>query len=208
MASMKFTVIARSMSSATSQAMVKPPVKVFGIEGRYATALFSAGSKQNQLEAIEKDLIKFQSALKKDEVLKEFIDNPINKRSLKASTLLLASKKLALSPPASNFLGLLAENGRLQKLNSVINSYKIIMAAYRGDLPCVVTTAKPLDSADQQELKKTLQAFAKKGETIKIELKVDPTIIGGMVVSIGDKYVDMSVATKIKKYTEIIQDAV
>jgi F-type H+-transporting ATPase subunit O len=53
-----------------------------------------------------------------------------------------------------------------------------------------------------------LQAFAKKGETIKIELKVDPTIIGGMVVSIGDKYVDMSVATKIKKYTEIIQDAV
>jgi F-type H+-transporting ATPase subunit O len=196
------------MSSATSQAMVKPPVKVFGIEGRYATALFSAGSKQNQLEAIEKDLIKFQSALKKDEVLKEFIDNPINKRSLKASTLLLASKKLALSPPASNFLGLLAENGRLQKLNSVINSYKIIMAAHRGDLSCVVTTAKPLDSADQQELKKTLQAFAKKGETIKIELKVDPTIIGGMVVSIGDKYVDMSVATKIKKYTEIIQDAV
>jgi len=38
----------------------QPPVKVFGIEGRYATALFSAGSKQNQLEAIEKDLVKFQ----------------------------------------------------------------------------------------------------------------------------------------------------
>jgi len=65
-----------------------------------------------------------------------------------------------------------------------------------------------LDAADQQELKKTLQSFAKKGETIKIELKVDPTIIGGIVVSIGDRYVDMSVATKIKKYTEIIQNAV
>jgi len=65
-----------------------------------------------------------------------------------------------------------------------------------------------LDSAEQQELKKTLQAFSKKGETIKLELKVDPSLIGGMIVSIGDKYVDMSVATKIKKYTEIIQDAV
>lgn len=65
-----------------------------------------------------------------------------------------------------------------------------------------------MDSAEQQELKKTLQTFAKKGETIKIELKVDPSLIGGMVVSIGDKYVDMSVATKIKKYTAIIQDAV
>lgn len=65
-----------------------------------------------------------------------------------------------------------------------------------------------MDAADQQELKKTLQSFAKKGETIKIELKVDPTIIGGMVVSIGDRYVDMSVATKMKKYTEIIKNAV
>lgn len=67
---------------------------------------------------------------------------------------------------------------------------------------------QPLDAAEQQELKKTLQSFTKKGETIKLELKVDPVIIGGMIVSIGDKYVDMSVATKIKKYTEIIQNAV
>ncbi|XP_022173492.1 ATP synthase subunit O, mitochondrial [Myzus persicae] len=210
MASTKFTTVVRSLSSSSSstQGMVKPPIKVFGIEGRYATALFSAGTKQNKLEAIEKDLIKFQTALKSDSVLKEFVDNPINKRSLKSSTLQLAAKKLALSPPSSNFLSMLAENGRLQKLNAIINSFKIIMAAHRGDLACVVTTAKPLDSADQQELKKTLQAFSKKGETIKLELKVDPTLIGGMIVSIGDKYVDMSVATKIKKYTEIIQDAV
>ncbi|VVC24194.1 ATPase, OSCP/delta subunit,F1F0 ATP synthase OSCP/delta subunit, N-terminal domain [Cinara cedri] len=207
MASTKFTTIARSFSAA-AQGMIKPPIQVFGIEGRYATALFSAGSKQNQLEAIEKDLVKFQTALKSDGILKEFVENPINKRSLKANTLQLAAKKLALSAPTSNFLGLLAENGRIKNLNSIINSFKIIMAAHRGDLSCVVTTAKPLDSADLQELKKTLQAFAKKGETIKIELKVDPTIIGGIVVSIGDKYVDMSVATKIKKYTEIIQDAV
>lgn len=67
---------------------------------------------------------------------------------------------------------------------------------------------QPLDAAEQQELKKTLQSFTKKGETIKLDLKVDPVIIGGMIVSIGDKYVDMSVATKIKKYTEIIQNAV
>lgn len=107
----------------------QPPIKVFGIEGRYATALFSAGTKQNKLEAIEKDLIKFQvlvvfilliqlhilhtvltfilqTALKSDSVLKEFVDNPINKRSLKSSTLQLAAKKLALSPPSSNFLSM------------------------------------------------------------------------------------------------------
>ncbi|XP_050428298.1 ATP synthase subunit O, mitochondrial [Adelges cooleyi] len=208
MASTKFNMLVRSLSTTTAQGLVKPPVQVFGIEGRYASALFSAGSKQKQLEAIEKDLVKFQTALKKDSVLKEFIENPINKRALKASTLKLASTKLSLSPPSSNFLSLLAENGRLKKLNSIINSFQIIMAAHRGDLPCIVTTAKPLDSADQQELTKTLQSFAKKGETIKLSLKVDPSILGGMIVSIGDKYVDMSVSKKIKKYTEIIQSAI
>uniref|UniRef100_A0A2S2PML4 Oligomycin sensitivity conferral protein n=1 Tax=Schizaphis graminum TaxID=13262 RepID=A0A2S2PML4_SCHGA len=106
MASTKFTTVVRSLSSTSSQGMVKPPIKVFGIEGRYATALFSAGTKQNQLESIEKDLIKFQTALKSDKVLKEFVDNPINKRALKASTLQLAAKKLALSAPSSNFLSM------------------------------------------------------------------------------------------------------
>lgn len=94
--------------------------------------MFSAGSKQNKLEAIEKDLIKFQvdfnpitkfhdilqivktlilqTALKSDKVLKEFVDNPINKRSLKSTTLQLAAKKLALSPPSSNFLSKLNVN--------------------------------------------------------------------------------------------------
>lgn len=60
----------------------------------------------------------------------------------------------------------------------------------------------------KKELQTVLKAFAKKGENIILELKVDPSIIGGMIVSIGDKYVDMSVASKIKKYTQVIQAAV
>lgn len=58
------------------------------------------------------------------------------------------------------------------------------------------------------DLQKTLKAFAKKGENIILEMKVDPSIIGGMIVSIGDKYVDMSIASKIKKYSTLIQAAV
>lgn len=67
---------------------------------------------------------------------------------------------------------------------------------------------QPLDDALRQELQSALKAFAKKGENIQLELKVDPNIIGGMIVSIGDKYVDMSIASKVKKYTELITEAV
>ncbi|KAG8249868.1 ATP synthase subunit O, mitochondrial [Homalodisca vitripennis] len=81
------------------------------------------------------------------------------------------------------------------------------MSAHRGEIPCEVTTAKPLDDATKQELQAALKSFAKKGENILLQTKVDPNIIGGMIVSIGDKYVDMSIASKIKKYSEIIQSA-
>lgn len=67
---------------------------------------------------------------------------------------------------------------------------------------------QPLDEATKGQLHTVLKAFAKNNENIILDLSVDPTIIGGMVVSIGDKYVDMSVNSKIKKYTALIQQSV
>lgn len=65
-----------------------------------------------------------------------------------------------------------------------------------------------LDAPMQQELQTVLKSFVKSGQSIILNSKVDPNILGGMIVSIGDKYVDMSTASKIKKYTELIQQAV
>ena len=65
-------------------------------------------------------------------------------------------------------------------------------------------TARELDSEQKQKLQGVLKSFVKSGQSILMTTKVDPAIIGGMVVSIGDRYVDMSVASKINKYTEII----
>ena len=67
---------------------------------------------------------------------------------------------------------------------------------------------QPLDAAMKTELESALKAFLKGNQKLLLTVKVDPAIIGGMVVSIGDKYVDMSIATKIKKYTDIITAAV
>jgi F-type H+-transporting ATPase subunit O len=67
---------------------------------------------------------------------------------------------------------------------------------------------QPLDDALKTELEAALKSFLKQGQKLLLTVKVDPAIIGGMIVSIGDKYVDMSIATKIKKYTDIITAAV
>nr|ABD98749.1 putative ATP synthase oligomycin sensitivity conferral protein [Graphocephala atropunctata] len=208
MASNPLHIIIRSLSTSSMRhQMVKPPIQIFGLEGRYATALYSAATKLKQLETVESELVKFQGTMKTDKKLNEFIRDPSLKRSLKVEALKQVSSSLKLSPPTANLIGLLAENGRLKNLNAIINAFKVLMSAHRGEIPCEVTTAKPLDDATKQELTAALKSFAKKGENILLQTKVDPNIIGGMIVSIGDKYVDMSIASKIKKYSELIQSA-
>ncbi|XP_033220313.1 ATP synthase subunit O, mitochondrial [Belonocnema kinseyi] len=209
MAANKISVIARSFSSASAGTqMVKPPIQVFGLEGRYASALYSAASKQKTLDVVEKDLIKMQGLFKTDLKLAEFVKDPSIKRQFKVDAFTQIGASAKLNPATSNLLCLLAENGRLGKVNQVINAFKIIMAANRGEVVCEVVTAKPLDADTKTKLESTLKSFLSKGQTILLTAKVDPAIIGGMIVSIDDKYVDMSVATKIKKYTDIITTAV
>ena len=99
------------------------------------------------------------------------------------------------------------------------------MAAHRGEVVCQVTTAKPLDAAMLKEVEGALKGFLKGNEKALITYAVDPAIIGGMVgvsdlvismvnyilmlqvVSIGDKFCDMSMSSKLKKYSELIKGA-
>ncbi|XP_017055946.1 ATP synthase subunit O, mitochondrial [Drosophila ficusphila] len=203
----KLAILSRTLSSAAAQATVKPPVQVFGLEGRYATALYSAASKLSQLDQVEKDLTALQATIRGDKKLREYVTSPIINKKVMATALKEASEKLRFAPATANLLGLLADNGRLKKLDTVINAYKTIMAAHRGEVVCEVITAKPLDSSQSKQLEGALKSFLKGNESLKITSRVDPSIIGGLIVSIGDKYVDMSIATKVKLYTDVIQTA-
>jgi len=202
--------LVRSFSTSANfhSKLITPPVHVFGIEGRYAHALYSAATKDKKLDVVEKDIKDLQVLLKKDVKLAEFMANPIVKRNEKRDALVTAFKKKNYSNITVNLFASLADNGRLNKLNAVFGAFGKIMSAHRGEVLCTVTTAKPLDQAYLTELKTALEAFLKKGEILQLETKVDPTLIGGMVVNIGDKYVDMSTATKIKTYTNLLKQAI
>merc|ERR1711928_124468 len=181
-ASTKFAVLARNFSSSSvNAALVKPPIQVFGLEGRYASALYSAASKQKSLEKVEKELNTLQQTV---------------------------AKKQNMTPLSANLLGMMAENGRLDKLDGVINSFKTIMAAYRGEVTCQVTSAKPLDAASLKEIETALNGFLQKGQTLQMTAVVDPAIVGGLDVVIGDRYIDMRLATKMQRYSALLKQAV
>ncbi|XP_037041454.1 ATP synthase subunit O, mitochondrial [Bradysia coprophila] len=204
-ASTKLSFFVRTLSSAAPAGKpVKPPIQLFGLEGRYATALYSAATKLKQIEKVESELSHLQAEMRKNVNLREAMTSPIINRKVLANSLKDASAKINYSSATSNLLSLLAENGRMKKLDGVIAAFKTIMAAHRGEVVCEVTTAKPLEAGQKKSLEDALKKFIKSNETILLTSKVDPSIIGGMVVSIADKYVDMSIATKVKKYTDLI----
>jgi len=197
-----------STASALRAKLTTPPIYVFGVEGRYAHALYSAATKEKKLEVVEKDIKEIQVLLKKDIRLAEFMANPVVKRNQKRDILVEAFKKKNFSNITVNLFAAMADNGRLNKLNAIFGTFEKIMSAHRGEVICTVTTAKPLDPQYLKDLTGVLQGFLKHGEVLHLTTKVDPSLIGGMVVNIGDKYVDMSTATKIKTYTNLIKQAV
>lgn len=143
----------------TATQMVKPPIAVYGLEGRYATALYSAATKTKQLDQVEKDLAAFQATLKTDKKLRENVTSPIVNKKVMATALKESAEKLRWAPSTGNLLGLLADNGRLNVLDGVISAFQVIMAAHRGEVVCEVITAKPLDSAQNKQLEGALKVI-------------------------------------------------
>merc|ERR1711976_123741 len=201
-------VVRRFSTSATRERLVQAPIQLFGLEGRYAHALYSAATKEKKLDAVEKDLAAFKNVLSTDTKFSSFLADPSIKRKDKATAMEAASKKQNYTPVTSNFLTAMAENGRLGKVGSIIGAFETIMAAHRGDVVCTVTTAKPLERNQMKDLEASLKLFLKKGENLQLSVEVDPALVGGMTVNIGDKFVDMSIAAKIKKYSTLIKQAV
>ncbi|KOB77814.1 H+ transporting ATP synthase O subunit isoform 1 [Operophtera brumata] len=182
----------------------KPPVAVFGVEGRYVSALYSAASQMKQLDEVEKHLRELRKILLKPKII-DFIESSLIPRAGKSKLLLEVGKAAGMPDAASNFLALVAENGRLKMLRKMINMFLAVMVAHRNEALCEVITAKPLDESTRKSLMDALGKFVKEGKKITLTEKVDPTIIGGMIVGVEDKHMDMSIARKIQTYTEILQ---
>ncbi|XP_078088908.1 ATP synthase peripheral stalk subunit OSCP, mitochondrial isoform X2 [Mustelus asterias] len=157
---------------------------------------------------VVKPVSKLVTLLMKDPKFFGVVNNPHIKRNIKQKTVSDVLSKQKISPMMLNFVNLLAENGRLRQTSDVASAFGKIMSAHRGEVLCSVTTAQPLDEVNLSELKSALNGFLKKNETLKLETKTDPSILGGMIVSVGDKYADMSTKTKIQKLSKLINEAV
>ncbi len=129
--------------------------------------------------------------------------NPKVSRSDAKKALWGVSAILGLTELSQNFLVVLAQNRRLTHSPQVIAAFRAIDAAQRGEVPAQVTSAHALTDAQLADLKAKLTA--REGRTVKLSTKVEPDLLGGLVVTIGSKRIDASIRTRLNSLSQAMK---
>jgi F-type H+-transporting ATPase subunit O len=193
-----------------AQANAQPPIQLFGVDGTYATALYSAAAKQGSLDNVTSALSKLQNTLKADKKVLTLIGNPTLSMQDKKAIVDVLAKAAGGDKSISNLLSVMADNNRLGMLPQVAEAYEQLISAGKGEVEVTITSAAQLDSKVLKQLESSIgkSKFAGQGKKLKVQNKVNPEILGGLVVEIGDRTIDLSVQNKITKLNKMLTDAI
>lgn len=165
------------------------------LAGRYAAALFELAEERKQLDTVEASLAKVKAALAESDEFRSLTTSPVVDRGEAVSAVKAVSSSLGIDPLTANFLGTLAENRRLAQLDGAIRAFSTIIAQYRGEANAEVATAHPLTDDQVAALKAKLKQLA--GRDVNVDMTVDPSLLGGLVVRMGSRMIDGSLRTKL-----------
>ena len=173
------------------------------LAGRYASALFDLARDQRQIESVGNSLDALSQALLDSKDFAELVSSPLVSRDEAGKAFAAIAPQLGLDPITTNFLGVLARNGRKNELRNVIRSFRRLAAEHRGETTADVVTARPLNDDQIAALKQQLRARA--GRDVAIDATVDPNILGGIVVKLGSQQIDASIRTKLNRLAQAMK---
>jgi F-type H+-transporting ATPase subunit delta len=166
-----------------------------GVAGRYATALFELALEQKALEQVAGDLNRFGEALDTFDDLVRLVKSPVFTAEEQGRALAAILEQLKIDGLTKNFLLLVAKNRRLFATPDMIRAFRAMLARHRGEVSASVTAATKLTESQVTALKQALQAAL--GQEVMLEERVDPGLLGGLVVKVGSRMVDTSLRTKL-----------
>jgi F-type H+-transporting ATPase subunit delta len=165
------------------------------LAGRYATALFALASEKKSVATVELSLGKVTAALSESADLRALTTNPVLSRNAAKSAIAAVAKSLKLDALTANTLGVLAQNRRLSETSAMARAFATLAANDRGEVTAEVTSARALTPAQSKAL--SVQLKQRVGSDVAINAKVDPAILGGLVVTIGSQMIDSSIKTRL-----------
>lgn len=165
------------------------------LAGRYASALFDLAREKQEIDSVSRSLETVKAALAESPDFRALTTSPLVDRREAAKAIAATAQTLGLDPTTTNFLGVLARNGRLGQIDAVIRTFARLAADHRGETTAEVTSAHPLGDDQIAALKRNLKARV--GRDVTIDARLDPSLLGGLVVRLGSRMIDASIKTKL-----------
>ncbi|MDI1492021.1 MAG: ATP synthase F0 subcomplex subunit OSCP atp5 [Ramalina farinacea] len=188
----------------------KPPIALYGLDGTYASALYTAAVKASTLDPVSKSLATLSEVFKKDVNLPKILTAPTLSAGDKSQIIQELQRNMGTQDKGDtvkNFLKTLADNNRLGILEGVCEKFGELMGAARGEMDLVITSAQKLDAKTMQRLETAVsKSEYSQGKKLKVVPKINPDIKGGLIVEIGERTIDLSVSSKISKMNKLLTD--
>ncbi len=166
-----------------------------GVASRYAQSLFDIALETGSVAKVQEQLGAFEKLLNESDDLQRLVRSPVFSTGEQLSAINAITRKAGLDGVFGNFLKVVASNRRLFALPGMIEAFRTIAAEHKGVVNAKVTSAFALTPEQEEELKATLKDVA--GKDVEIDLTVDPSLLGGLIVKIGSRQIDTSLKTKL-----------
>ena len=166
------------------------------IAQRYAAALFELAVEHNVLDQVAADLTAFRDMAAASDDLTRLLRSPVIGREAQIRAVTALAEKAGFSDLTRRFLGMVAGNRRLHSVHGMIGAYLERLAARRGEVTATVTAAAQLTDPQMISLTETLKAAV--GAAVAVNVQVDPSLLGGLVVRVGSRMIDISLRTKLQ----------
>ena len=169
-----------------------------GLAGRYAIALYALAIDGRKVDAIHDELGRLSDLIDESQDLRKLLESPILSREEQQRAITAIMEKAGADALTLKFLGTLASNGRLSALSRVIQAFQQEHARRRGQVSAEVISAVALDDSRKVVVEKTVARLAG-SDKVSLSMRVDPSLIGGLVVRIGSRMIDSSIKTKLSR---------
>jgi F-type H+-transporting ATPase subunit delta len=178
---------------------------VSGMAGRYATGLFDLARETNVIDAVKADLERFDALIAESADLNRLVRSPVFSAEEQLQALSAVLERAGIGGLAAKFLKLVTANRRLFAVRDMVRAYREMVAKHKGEAIAEVTVAEQLKDEHLDALRSALKSVS--GKDIDLAIKVDPAIIGGLVVKLGSRMVDTSLRTKLNAIRHAMKEA-
>lgn len=175
-----------------------------GVPGRYASALFDLAKEAGSLDKVAGELRIFQGMLDGSPELTRLVRSPVFSADEQTRALGAVLAKSGVTGLTANFLGLIAKNRRLFIVSDVIKGYRSLLARHKGEVEAEITSAAPLSESQLTALRASL--IASLGKDVAVSARVEPSLLGGLVVKVGSRMVDSSIRTKLNSLKNAMKE--